>query len=204
MALFSIQESLLQYAMIPCVHLCVAPFLGKTVFSVSSSLFQIQEELIFSIYSPFYIYSNGMVTFKCLIHRTRIHPKYSFFNGRRYFFSSTCNSLAKQVTKCWVHDILIHHLVCKESFLMEKEMATHSSALAWKIPWLEEPGRLQSMGSRRVRHDWATSLSLFTFMHWRRKWQPIPVFLPRESQGWRGLVGCYLWSCTESYMTDVT
>ena len=42
----------------------------------------------------------------------------------------------------------------------EKAMATHSSTLAWKIPWTEEPGRLQSMGSQRVRHDWATSLSL--------------------------------------------
>ena len=46
---------------------------------------------------------------------------------------------------------------------MEKEMAPHSSTLAWKIPWMEEPGRLQSMGSLRVGHDWATSLSLFTF-----------------------------------------
>ena len=45
----------------------------------------------------------------------------------------------------------------------EKAMATHSSTLAWKIPWTEEPGRLQSMGSQRVGHDWATSLSLFTF-----------------------------------------
>ena len=42
-------------------------------------------------------------------------------------------------------------------------MAPHSSTLAWKIPWTEEPGRLQSMGLRRVRHDWATSLSLFHF-----------------------------------------
>ena len=41
----------------------------------------------------------------------------------------------------------------------EKVMAPHSSTLAWKIPWAEEPGRLQSMGSRRVGHDWATSLS---------------------------------------------
>ena len=41
----------------------------------------------------------------------------------------------------------------------EKEMATHSSTLAWKIPWAEKPGRLQSVGSQRVRHDWATSLS---------------------------------------------
>ena len=63
-------------------------------------------------------------------------------------------------------------------------MATHSSTLAWKIPWMEEPGGLQSMGSRRVGHNWVTSLSLFTFRYWRRKWQPTPVFLPWESQGW--------------------
>jgi len=62
-------------------------------------------------------------------------------------------------------------------------MAPHSSTLAWKIPWTEEPGGLQSMRSLRVRHDWVTSLSLFTFMHWRRKWQSTPVFLPGESQG---------------------
>ena len=62
-------------------------------------------------------------------------------------------------------------------------MAPHSSTLAWKIPWTEVPGRLQSMGSLGVGHDWATSLSLFTFLHWRRKWQPTPVFLPGESQG---------------------
>ena len=66
---------------------------------------------------------------------------------------------------------------------MEKAMATHFSTRAWKTPWTEEPGRLQSMGSLRVGHDGATSLSLFTFMHWRRKWQPTPVFLPGESQG---------------------
>ena len=72
-------------------------------------------------------------------------------------------------------------------------MAPHSSTLAWKIPWMEEPGRLQSMGSLRVGHDRATSFSLFTFMHWRRKWQPTPVFLPGESQGWGSLVGCRLW-----------
>ena len=65
-------------------------------------------------------------------------------------------------------------------------MAPHSSTLAWQIPWTEEPGGLQSMGSLRVRHDWAISFSLFTFMHWRRTWQPTPVFLPGESQGQPG------------------
>ena len=76
-------------------------------------------------------------------------------------------------------------------------MAPHSSTLAWKIPWMEEPGGLQSMGSLRVGHDSATSFSLFTFMHWRRKWQPTPVFLPGESQRWGSLVGCRLWGHTE-------
>ena len=75
-------------------------------------------------------------------------------------------------------------------------MASHFSTLAWKIPGMEEPDRLQSMGS--------LSLSLFTFMHWRRKWQPIPVFLPGESQGWGSLVGCHLWGLTESDMTEMT
>ena len=70
-------------------------------------------------------------------------------------------------------------------------MAPHSSVLAWKIPWMEEPGRLQSMGSLRVGHDWATSLSLFTFMHWRRKWQPTPAFQsPRDGGAcWAAVYG---------------
>ena len=85
---------------------------------------------------------------------------------------------------------------------LEKAMAPHSSTLAWKIPWMEEPGRLQSMGSIRVGHDRATSLSLFTFMHWRKKCQPTPVFLPGESHGQRSLVGCRLWGRTESDTTE--
>ena len=71
--------------------------------------------------------------------------------------------------------------MCACSMNGEKAMAPHSSTLVWKIPWTKEPGRLQSMGS--LGHDWVTSLSLFTFMLWRRKWQPTPVFLPGESQG---------------------
>ena len=83
-------------------------------------------------------------------------------------------------------------------------MAPHSSTLAWKIIWMGEPGRLQSMGLRRVGHDRATSLSLFTFMHWRRKWQPTPVFLPGESQGRGSLVSCCLWGRTELDATEAT
>ena len=86
----------------------------------------------------------------------------------------------------------------------EKAMTPHSSTLAWKIPWAEEPGGLQSMGSWRVRHNWATSLWLFTFMHWRRKWQPTPVFFPGESQGRGSLVGCRLWGRTELDTTEAT
>ena len=88
--------------------------------------------------------------------------------------------------------------------MSEKAMAPHSSTLAWKIPWTEEPGRLQSMGSLRVGHDSVTSLSLFTFMHWRRKWQPTPVSLPGESQGWRSLVSCHLWDRTKPDTTEAT
>ena len=85
---------------------------------------------------------------------------------------------------------------------IEKALAPHSSTLAWRISWTEEPGGLKSTESQRVGHNWVTSLLLFTFMHWRRKWQPTPVFLPGESQGQRSLVGCCLWGHTESDTTE--
>ena len=89
--------------------------------------------------------------------------------------------------------LLFFFFLIAPSFNLEKAMATHPSTLASKIPWMEEPGRLQSMGSRRGGHDWATSLSPFTFMHWRRKWQSTPVFLPGEFQGrgawWAAIYG---------------
>ena len=88
--------------------------------------------------------------------------------------------------------------------MWEKAMAPHSSTLALKIPWTEEPGLLQSMVSQRVRHDCVTSLLLFAFMHWRGKWQPTPVFLPGKSQGRGSLVGCRLWAHTESDTTEAT
>ena len=69
---------------------------------------------------------------------------------------------------------------------------------------MEEPCRLQCMGSWRVGHDWVTSLSLFTFLHWRRKRQPTPVFLPGESHGEKSLVGCRLWGRTELDTTVTT
>ena len=68
---------------------------------------------------------------------------------------------------------------------LEKEMATHSSTLAWKIPWMEEPGGLQSVGSQRVRHDWVTSLHSLQNTHfmyinsWR--WRPRSPTLQADS-----------------------
>ena len=70
---------------------------------------------------------------------------------------------------------------------LEKAMAPHSSTLAWKIPWMGEPGGLQSTGSWRVRDDWATSLALFTFMHWRRNGNPLQCSClenPRDRGAW--------------------
>ena len=113
-------------------------------------------------------------------------------------------------TRIWLLSVLIAQSFSRQCFYSllghrtEKAMAPHSSTLAWKILWMEEPCGPQSMGLLRVRQDSATSLWLFTFMHWRRKWQPTPVFLPGESQGWGSLVGCCLWGCTESDMTEVT
>ena len=63
-----------------------------------------------------------------------------------------CNSWGRKVGHDWATEL-------------------NESTLAWKIPWMEEPGGPQSMGLLRIRHDWVTSLSLYTFMHWRRKWQ---------------------------------
>ena len=93
---------------------------------------------------------------------------------------------------------------CNISFYLIYVSFPHSRTLAWKIPWTEEPGRLQSMGSLRVGHHWGTSLSLFTFMHWRRQWQATPVILPGESQGQGSLVGCRLWGRNELDTTEAT
>ena len=68
-------------------------------------------------------------------------------------FSKKWASLVAQMVKCLpaVWETQVRSLVWEDP--LEKEMATHSSTLAWKIPWTVEPGRLQSMGSQRVRHD---------------------------------------------------
>ena len=84
--------------------------------------------------------------------------------------SLMCDSL-----QVWLRALLSPALCARPpvEFLEPRQWHPTPVLLPGKIPWTEEPGRLQSMGSRRVGHDWATSLSLFTFMHWRRKWQPV-------------------------------
>ena len=82
---------------------------------------------------------------------------------------------------------------------LEKEMATHSSTLAWRIPWMQEPGGLPSMGSHRVGHDSSNLAAAAAVSN-----IPTPVFLPGESQGRQSLVGCHLWGRTESDTTEET
>ena len=117
-----------------------------------------------------------------------------------------CGTFQQIQTNKWIANTILWKTIIFLYLIKttEKAMAPHSSTLAWKIPWMEEPGRLRSMGSLRVGHDWATSLSIFTFMHRRRKWQPTPVFLPGESQGQGSLVGFRLWGRTESDTTEAT
>ena len=83
-------------------------------------------------------------------------------------------------------------------------MAPHSSSLAWKIPWMEEPGRLQSRGLLRVGIQLSDFTFTFYFHALRRKWQPTPVFLPAESKGRGSLVGCRPLGHTELDTTEAT
>ena len=154
--------------------------------------------------SHFLIHYPSATTYLIFSFCCRSHLKFSYSQTLRDWNSEKC--FPNILLMAWHLFIWCYFtLVCTcIANLSEKAMAPHSNTLAWKIPWMEEPSRLQSMGSLRVRHDWATSLSLFTFMHWRRKWQPTPVFLPGESQGQGSLVGCRLWGHTELDMTEVT
>ena len=162
--------------------------------------------------SPFLHQPSGLTTPRpwefCIHHHQCWGLILEVLSAHPGFFTAIVLPSGGQVKHCSPQLILfpaIQFLFCRElRSHLEKVMAPNSSTLAWKIPWAEEPARLQSMGSLGVIHDWATSLSLFTFMHWRRKWQPTPVFLPGESQGRRSLVGCHLWGCTESDTTEAT
>ena len=139
-------------------------------------------------------------------HQVPLPKEFSMWEywSRLLFLQYSCLESYWRTTMCKILES--RYTISVNRYLMnsEKAMAPHSSTLAWKILWTEEPGRLQSIRSLRVGHDWATSLSLFIFMPWRRKWQPTPVFLPGESQGWGSLVGCRLWGPTELDTAEVT
>ena len=79
-------------------------------------------------------------------------------------------------------------------------MAPHSSNSCLENPMDRRAWQAAVHGVAKSQ----TQLSVFTFMHWRRKWQPTPVLLHGESQGWGSLVGCHLWVPTESDMTEAT
>ena len=152
-------------------------------------------------------YSTEMQSGKRLVWETDQESSGCSFKNRTFSFGVgywallSVLSFIFQLNKMWVE---LQHGLSQLVSGFQKATAPHSSTLAWNIPWTEEPGGLQSMGSLGVGHDRATSLSLFPFMHWRRKWQPTPVFLPGESQGWGSLVGCRLWGCTELDTTEAT
>ena len=147
------------------------------------------------------------------------YPKNLIWKCSTWFLFDTVSIYVEVTTRWWILFLICLTLVRKLFFFLveewEKAMAPHSSTLAWKIPWTEEPGGLQSMGSLRVGHDWVTSLSLFTFLlnlyfrvtkylTRRRKWQLTPVFLPGESQERGSLVRCRLWGRTELDTTEAT
>ena len=73
---------------------------------------------------------------------------------------------------------------------LEKEMATHSSTLAWKIPWTEDPGRLQSMGLQRVGHDWATWLLFTSYLYLHCRQWFIYTYTPHHAHFW--MYGCFI------------
>ena len=85
------------------------------------------------------------------------------FLGSKITAGGDCSNEIKR------HLLLGRKVMTNLDSILREGNGTHSSTLAWKIPWMEEPGGLQSMGSLRDRYNRATSLSLFTFMHWRRK-----------------------------------
>ena len=129
----------------------------------------------------------------CLCYKTITAFIYTFSYGFSFH----------QLLSCIIDKTVSSHLIDSFDFpqgcQLEEAMALHSSTLAWEIPWTEEPDGLQSMGSRRVRHDWATSLSRIG----EGNGNPLQCSClenPRDGS----LVGCHLWGRTESDTTEVT
>ena len=145
---------------------------------------------------------------RCILYHLSHQGSHSDLIGSVQFssFSQSCPTLGDPMD-CSTPGLLVHHQLLEFTQTHVHFGEGNGSPLqysCWRIPWTEEPCGLQSMASLGVGLDSATSLSLFTLMHWRRKWQPAPVFLPGESRGRGSLVGCRLWGRTESDTTEVT
>ena len=125
-------------------------------------------------------------------------PVCFFLTGKKYgLFWSDCYGAWK--------------FLCQSYLLVYLGSCSRMQRRRWHPTAVPLPGKSHGQRSLvgcspwgRWGSDWATSLSLFTFMNWRRKWQPTPVFLPGESQGQGSLVGCRLWGRTELDMTEAT
>ena len=109
----------------------------------------------------------------------KLKMQYTILLKRTYLVAQTVKHLPT------VQEIRVQSLGKEDP--LEKEMATHSRTVAWKIPWTEEPGRLQSIGSQRVGHEWVTSLSysqrgLPRWRYWKRNCLPVQEM--QETQVW--------------------
>ena len=134
---------------------------------------------------------SGSILLDCLLRKGFTHRNTNITEGRTTKFTSSSSCF-------WVQAIIspLHHQMNACVICIGEGSGTPLQYFCLE--------NLQSMGSLRVGLDWETSLSLFPFMHWRRKWQPTPVFLPGEFQGLGSLVGFHLWGHTEPDTTEVT
>ena len=146
-----------------------------------------KEAVHFSIFQGFswiwIVVTNTLLCFRCSFYNV---PMLSFyFKIMCFSFLSFMNLTLVLLTKSIFY-----------RYLLEKAMTPHSSTLAWKIPWTREPGRLQSMGSLGVGHDWAHTHIFCTTS------QPTLVLLPGKFHGQRSLVGYSPRGCKELDTTE--
>ena len=179
---------------------------------IPAELFQIQSMMLWKCYTPYAIKSGKLSSG----HRTG-KGQFSFQSQRKANAKECSNyctiALTSHARASLVDQRLKHLPPMWETWIrslgwedpLEKEMVTHSSILAWRIPWTEKPGRLQSTGSQRVGHDWATSFSfshsskvMFKILQARLQ-QYVNCEIPdvqagfRKSRGTRGQTGNISW-----------
>ena len=148
-----------------------------------------------------------------MYHRLQFHPphlnwlKYIRFNGWVIFHCVYVPQLSFPFICWWISRLLPcpgYYKQCFDERYWRRQWHPTPVLLSGKSHGRRSLVGCSPWGRLRVRHDWVTSFSLFTFTCWRRKWQPTPVFLPGESQGQRSMVGCRLWGHTESDTTEAT